>query len=45
MMPFVKELSEEFPEITFAKFDTTGKSSPLLSCAPAKDGGENQLFF
>ena len=24
-MPFVKELSEEFPEITFAKFDTTGK--------------------
>ncbi|CAN0370073.1 unnamed protein product [Scytosiphon promiscuus] len=27
MMPFVKELSEEFPEITFAKFDTTGKTS------------------
>lgn len=25
MMPFVKELSEEFPETTFAKFDTTGK--------------------
>ena len=23
-MPFVKDLSEEFGEITFAKFDTTG---------------------
>lgn len=30
MMPFVKELSEEFPEITFAKFDTTGEPGTKL---------------
>lgn len=29
MMPFVKELSEEFPEVTFAKFDTTGEMGAL----------------
>ncbi|CAM9827502.1 unnamed protein product [Scytosiphon promiscuus] len=31
MMPFVKELSEEFPEITFAKFDTTEEAISELS--------------
>eukprot|EP00904_Undaria_pinnatifida_P009004 jgi/Undpi1/5233/HiC_scaffold_2.g00514.m1 len=31
MMPFVKDLSEEFGEITFAKFDTTEESLSELS--------------
>ncbi|CBJ27588.1 2-cys peroxiredoxin [Ectocarpus siliculosus] len=31
MMPFVKELSEEFPEVTFAKFDTTEEAISELS--------------
>ncbi|CAN0083015.1 unnamed protein product [Hapterophycus canaliculatus] len=31
MMPFVKDLSEEFPEITFAKFDTTEEAISELS--------------